>query len=80
MLASSLEDANSGAITQIQQTVFAGYCTASQMAIALGISIRTLHRFVVAGMPSKKVGRHRWFKPDAVARWLNDLPPTRKAA
>lgn len=78
--ARAMEKADRSAILAIRRTVFADHCSDAEMAAALGISLRTLHRFVVSGLPAKKVGRTRWFDPDAVARWFAARPVNRNAA
>ena len=80
MLASAIKNVDSSAIVAIRRTVFAGHYSDAEMAAALDISVRTLHRFVVSGMPAKKIGRTRWFDPDAVARWFAERPINRNAA
>lgn len=80
MIANSMENADHTAISAIRQTIFAGHCSDAEMAAALKISVRTLHRFVVSGMPAKKIGRTRWFDPDAVAHWFAERPANRNAA
>jgi hypothetical protein len=51
-------------------TLLEGYVSRAAMAAILGVSLSTLDRMVVAGMPSETWGRRtRRFKPSVALAW-----------
>jgi hypothetical protein len=56
------------------------FCTDAELAVALSLSVRTIHRYVARVLPVMKFGRRQYFEPAAVSAWLLENCHSAKAA
>lgn len=57
-------------IANIREMLREQLCSDAELAIATGVSTRTVHRWVRLGMPVVRVGRSRMFNPRIATLWL----------
>lgn len=73
-----IDAAPSDRISAIRKICYGDLCSDTELAAALSLSVRTVHRYIARGMPMVKIGRRRYFEPEASAAWLRENCRTTK--